>query len=145
MNSYREPWLPLELWSHILLFTDVQTIGRFACVSVYFRWIAYSDALWGPLYRAKLKGGKRAKITRVPRQIVHGVPFRTRYICLLYWFYDKELQRNASEYPLRLRMSRPRRLRALLQTTVIPPDLQSRPVHLPSPRVVVIPSLSAAF
>lgn len=124
-------WLPLEIWADLLVdFLSIRDIGRFTQVCKYTQQISQSDVVWGRIFNRTITSGvskKRTKrhVTRVPRRVTsvgRTLPFRTRYIRLLYWFYETEIRTRGAAYPLSLTIHRPRKLRTLEDTTLIPPS-----------------------
>lgn len=131
--------LPLEIWAAVLAWTDKRTVAIFARVCRRARDIAYSDAVWGPLFRRALQAELAGRpVARVPMRVLEQgrrtLPMRTRYVRLWFWFYHTEVRAHSSRYPLSLSIRRPRMVHALLQSGVIPQSWGPEPASPPQTR-----------
>ena len=128
-------WLPVEIWSDLLVdFCSVKDICHFMQINHYTNWIGRSDLIWGPIFRRTIASGTRKKrkpnpVARVPQKVVtmgKTLSFHNRYVRLLYWFYETEIRKRGDQYPLSLTINRPRKLRAIEATGLIPPGWRPR-------------------
>ena len=134
-------WLPLEIWADLLVDNlSVKEVCRFTQANCYCRFVGRSDAVWGRIFHRAVSSGahkRRGPVARVPKRVATDgktLLFHSRYIRLLYWFYETEIRTRGNQYPLSLTMHRPRKLKALEDTGLIPPSW-CRKRSAPEPRV----------
>ena len=136
-------WLPVEIWADLLVDNfSAKDICRFMQVNHYCQSLGRSDVIWGRIFHRTIASGTYEKrnskpVARVPRKIITDgktLSYHSRYIRLLYWFYETEIRTRGDQYPLSLTIHRPRKLKALEDTGLIPPSW-CRKKPLPKTRV----------